>query len=65
VADKVSKASVAYEHPAAKSNHCGICRHFQSPHACEIVAGEIQPEDWCERFAAADRGARRRYKGMT
>lgn len=47
---KVSKASVGYEHPAAKSNHCGICEHFEAPSACEIVQGTIRREDWCERF---------------
>jgi hypothetical protein len=54
---KVSKASVAYEHPAAKANHCGICEHWQPPrqppHSCAIVRGRIQPEDWCKRFRKA------------
>jgi hypothetical protein len=55
-ADKYAKSQVAYEHPAAKSNHCGICRHFIRPRAarpatCEIVRGNIRAEDWCERFA--------------
>jgi hypothetical protein len=52
-ADKYAKSQVAYEHPAAKSNHCGICRHFirSHPAACEIVRGDIAAEDWCERFA--------------
>lgn len=49
---KLSKSEVGYEHPAAKSDHCGICRHFEveRPHGCEIVAGRILAEDWCERF---------------
>ena len=48
---KLSKESVGYEHPAAKSNHCVICRHFEPKDSCEIVAGKIRPEDWCERFS--------------
>jgi major membrane immunogen (membrane-anchored lipoprotein) len=47
---KVSKASVGYEHPAAKANHCGICDHWQPPRSCEVVSGRIQSEDWCKRY---------------
>lgn len=48
---KLSKHEVGYEHPAAKpQNHCGVCRHFEPPDQCEIVAGRIRPEDWCRRF---------------
>lgn len=47
---KASKASVGYEHPAAKSDHCGICRYYEAPNACEIVAGQVRREDWCRRF---------------
>jgi hypothetical protein len=47
---KLAKADVEYEHPAAKSNHCEICRHFLSPDTCRIVAGKVEPEDWCNRF---------------
>ena len=50
----LSKSQVQYEHPAAKSDHCGICKHFRKPHACEIVSGLIQPEDWCDRFMPAE-----------
>ncbi len=50
---KVSKTAVAYEHPAAKAQHCGICEHWEPPRSCEVVSGRIRPEDWCKRFRRA------------
>jgi hypothetical protein len=53
---KLSKASVEYEHPAAKpAQHCGVCRHYRGG-SCEIVAGRIRPEDWCKRFKRITNG---------
>lgn len=49
---KLSKAEVHYEHPAKGADHCGACRHFDGQNGCEIVAGPIEPGDWCERFEA-------------
>lgn len=51
--DKLSKADVQYEHPARKSNHCAMCKHFSPPNACEVVKGVIAPFDWCNRFRKA------------
>lgn len=33
--------------------HCGICRHFEPPRACEIVMGRIDPKMWCKYFEKA------------
>lgn len=44
-----SKASVDYSKGMA-SSHCGICGHFHAPHACEKVAGHIDPDMWCKLF---------------
>lgn len=49
LAQKASKASVQYS-LGMKSAHCGICRHFQPPHGCEVVRGEIEPDYWCRKF---------------
>jgi hypothetical protein len=49
---KVSKASVEFEAPAKGPNHCGMCRHFQAPSACELVAGTVRRVDWCRLFRA-------------
>src|SRR6185437_13123260 len=46
---KVEKSSVDYS--AGKgSDRCKNSVHFEKPDACEIVAGAIDPEYWCERF---------------
>jgi hypothetical protein len=49
---KEPKSAVQFEHPAQGPNHCGMCRHFSSPHACELVAGTIARRDWCKLFKA-------------
>jgi hypothetical protein len=57
VAEKASKASVGYSIGHADGDHCGICRHFEPPHTCEIVAGHIEERYWCERFIKRRRSA--------
>lgn len=51
---KVSKASVDYSkgHPGSK---CSLCTHFfrgaqGKQGTCELVAGSIDPDYWCEKF---------------
>ena len=33
-----------------KAHHCGICRHFEKPDGCAIVAGKISPDGGCRFF---------------
>jgi len=49
---KRSKASVNYSKGMPES-HCGICRYFQPPNACQLVAGHIVPDYWCRLFKKA------------
>lgn len=49
---KHTKAEVHYVDKSSKSSDCDDCKHFIPPHACEGVAGFIEPEGWCIRFAA-------------
>jgi hypothetical protein len=49
---KRSKASVNYSKGTMKE-HCGLCTHFQTPNACELVAGHIVPSYWCRLFKAS------------
>lgn len=48
-ADKQSKAEVRYG-PGMPGSHCGICKHYERPSACALVAGEIKAADWCILF---------------
>jgi len=50
---KKSKKSVDYG-KGMKSAHCGICVHFRSPNACELVIGPIGPRGWCKLFKKAE-----------
>jgi hypothetical protein len=59
---KRSKESVNYS-KGNMAEHCGICKHFQTPNGCELVAGHIVPSFWCRLFAKSKimmRGALRR-----
>jgi hypothetical protein len=47
---KRSQASVNYS-KGSTAEHCGICKHFQVPNACELVEGHIVPSYWCRLFA--------------
>lgn len=47
---KRPKSEVNYEHPAQGPDHCSQCVHFEPEHACELVDGQIEPEDWCRLF---------------
>lgn len=48
---KLDKADVRYS-PAKDEDRCRNCVHFEVPSRCEIVAGDIDPDYWCERFEA-------------
>lgn len=50
---KLSKASVDYS-PGKGDTRCRNCAHFDGDDACALVAGEIDPDYWCKRFANAD-----------
>jgi hypothetical protein len=47
---KRSKESVNYS-KGSMAEHCGICKHFQTQNACELVEGHIVPSFWCRLFA--------------
>lgn len=47
---KVSKASVDYSLGHPRGDRCGVCKHFQKPNKCEIVAGLVKSNMWCKRF---------------
>lgn len=52
---KVSKESVDYR-PGTPARHCGICRMFQQPRSCSLVAGDIDPPDVCDEFILIPQG---------
>ena len=47
---KLSQADARYQGPAKGSQHCVSCLHFQPPHGCRFVQGEISPDGWCQLF---------------
>ena len=49
---KISQAIANYQNMAQGDDRCGLCENFQAPNACRFVQGEIQPQGWCQLFAA-------------
>jgi High potential iron-sulfur protein len=48
---KTSKKVAKYQDHPNKGQHCKLCRYFQPPHSCQLVAGTINPNGWCSFFA--------------
>lgn len=46
---KASKRSVDYS-KGMQTRHCGVCTHFEMPHACDQVSGHIDADMWCRLF---------------
>ena len=49
---KHSKTSVEYMEQASGKDDCRLCwDHLPAIHRCRTVAGRINPNGWCKRFA--------------
>lgn len=48
---KLPQKIVHYQDKPKDGHHCSICAHFQTPHSCDIVQGNIDPNGWCLRFS--------------
>lgn len=49
-----TKSDAAFEHPAQGPHHCSQCVHYLRRGSCRIVAGIIEPGDWCKKFEMKD-----------
>jgi len=45
------KQDAQYQDKPNGLERCGLCKHFISPSACEIVAGPVQSDGWCKFYA--------------
>lgn len=59
---KRTQSSVGYSKGHADA-HCGICKHFERPNACQLVEGHIVPSYWCRLFAKAKMTSASALKG--
>lgn len=50
---KLSKDAVDYS-KGLPDAHCGICEYYRAGQ-CLLVAGDIDPNYWCDRFKAGVR----------
>lgn len=45
------KAAAMYQDRPNGLARCGVCKHFISSGMCEIVAGPVSPDGWCQFYA--------------
>ena len=48
---KLAQKVVQYQDHPKDKHQCSICAHFQPPHSCNIVAGNISPNGWCRMYS--------------
>lgn len=51
-AAKATKSQASYQDSPKHGQHCALCRYFQKPNSCQLVAGTINPNGWCKFFNA-------------
>lgn len=51
---KVSQADAKYQGHPQGQQRCAICLQFRPPGSCQLVAGPISPNGWCQFFAAKE-----------
>ena len=51
-AAKATQAQAGYQNSPKGGQHCELCRYFQKPSSCQLVAGTISPNGWCKFFNA-------------
>ena len=49
---KVSHADSKYQDSPKNGQKCSTCVQFQPPSSCKIVADPINPNGWCQFYAA-------------
>jgi hypothetical protein len=50
VQGSMPQAQAQYQDHPSGLERCGICKHFISPHGCEIVAAPVQANGWCRLY---------------
>jgi len=51
-AAKATQSQAGYQDSPKHGQHCELCRYFQKPSSCQLVAGTISPNGWCKFFNA-------------
>lgn len=50
--NRMNKTASRYQNHPNGDKRCAGCKHFQAPHSCEVVPGNISPSGWCKWFRA-------------
>lgn len=49
-AAKMTQKAALYQDKPKDGAKCATCTHFQAPASCQIVAGAISPNGWCQMY---------------
>lgn len=47
---KMTQKAALYQDKPKGGAKCATCEHFQPPASCEVVAGKINPNGWCQMY---------------
>lgn len=50
-AKKIAQSVAKYQDTPKGSQRCALCTHFVAPSSCQLVAGTISPQGWCELYS--------------
>lgn len=46
--NKMAKTLVKYQPTPNNAKDCSQCKFFIKPNSCQLVAGDISPDGWCQ-----------------
>lgn len=49
---KFTKNEVQYTDLSKKDHNCSMCKYFEKPDSCDLVAGIISPKGGCIKYEA-------------
>jgi len=47
---KMTQKAALYQAKPKEGARCATCEHFQPPASCQIVAGKVSPNGWCQMY---------------
>jgi len=59
--NRMNKVASKYQNHPNGDKRCALCMHFQPPHSCQVVPGNISPNGWCKWFRAGKAGGSMGY----
>lgn len=63
--EQFTKEETNYRYSGVPDRSCGVCRYYEDPGGCQLVAGLIRPVDVCDLFEPREEGAEGMHQPKT